>query len=102
MPNLKPRIPNTIQHPTRGKLVCRIFDYGDTVADRYTIAFRAFQPAGSGRIYPYLASGPSPFHPLGFGQYNESDVFLTGKHLGKRVRFEALPVEVQEFIMQTI
>ncbi len=94
-------IKNTIMVNGKRK-VCRIFDYGDTVADRYTIAFKGYRFKGYGMIYPYLASGAAPFHPQGFGQYSESKEFLTGKHLGKRVSFDSLPEQVQQFILQSI
>ena len=96
------RIKNTII--VRGKrLVCRIYDTGPAGPfDRYTIAFKGYRLAGWGMVYPYLASSENPFHPQGFGLYGESRIFLTGKHLGKRVRFEGLPLEVQRFIENNI
>ena len=83
---------------------CRIYDNGVT-ADQYTIAFRGYRdrPEFGGRmIYPYLAAGPQPSHPQGFGQHGESAIFLTGKHLGKRVAFESLPSDVKKFILYNI
>ena len=53
-------------------------------------------------VYPYLASGPNPFHPQGFGLHCESSTFLTGKHLGKRIAFEALPSDVKKFVTNNI
>lgn len=96
------RIKSTIM--VRGKRkVCRIFDTGpEGVFDRYTIAFKGYRVQGYGMVYPYLASSDYPFHPQGFGQHGESKAFITGKHLGKRVRFESLPVEVQRFILDNI
>ena len=96
------RIKNTIN--SRGKaLVCRIYDTGPAGPfDRYTIAFKGYRLAGGGMVYPYLASSDNPCHPQGFGLYAESDTFLTGKHLGKRVRFEDIPLEVQRFILNSI
>ena len=96
------RIKNTIN--SRGKaLVCRIYDTGYAGPfDRYTIAFKGYSLAGGGMVYPYLASSDNPFHPQGFGQYGESSIFLTGRHLGKRVRFEDIPLAVQRFIENNI
>lgn len=96
------RIKNTIN--SRGKrLVCRIYDTGYAGPfDRYTIAFKGYRLAGGGMVYPYLASSDNPFHPQGFGLHAESDTFLTGKHLGKRVRFEDIPLAVQRFIENNI
>lgn len=96
------RIKNTILVNGKRK-VCRIFDTGPNGAfDRYTVAFKGYRVTGCGMIYPYLASSDNPFHPQGFGQHGESSDFLTGKHLGKRVSFESLPEQVQEFILQNI
>lgn len=96
------RIKNTII--SRGKtLVCRIYDLGiDGPCDRYTIAFKGHRVEGYGMVYPYLASSDNPCSPQGFGQHGESNKFLTGKHLGKRVSFEGLPLEVQRFIIDSI
>lgn len=92
---------NTIMVNGKRK-TCRIYDFGDTVADRYTIAFRGYRAHNGLISYPYLASGDAPFHPQGFGQHGESEVFVTGRHLGKRVDFESLPLDVQRFIIQSI
>lgn len=92
---------NTIMVDGKRK-TCRIWDFGDTVADRYTIAFRGLRLTSGRLVYPYLASGPHPFHPLGFGQHTDSDVFMKGKHLGKRIAFEDLPPDVQKFVLQNI
>ena len=83
--------------------VCRIFDLGPGgVFDRYTIAFKGYYVNDYGMVYPYLASSDNPFHPQGFGMHCESREFLTGRHLGKRVSFDALPEQVQDFILQSI
>ena len=96
------KIPNTITVPGRGKLVCRIFDNA-AAFDRYTVAFNAVKDTLRRRLYyPYLAASENPFHPQGFGQHGESEYFLTGKELGKRVSFESLPGDVQKFILQNI
>jgi hypothetical protein len=95
-----PRVLNTIMHPTRGRLVCRIWDLPAS-HDRYTIAFKA-QLSDRVTYYPYLACSENPTHPQGFGQHNESHTFMTGKHLGKRVSFDSLPPAVQAFILRNI
>ena len=96
-----PRINNTIMVEGKRK-VCHIFDIGGASVDRYTIAFKGYRVEGWGMVYPYLASSSHPFHPQGFGQHGESREFLTGKHLGKRVAFDTLPVDVQTFILDNI
>lgn len=100
----KARIKNTIMIDGKRK-VCRIYDAGssdNSPVDRYTIAFKGYRAEGYGMVYPYLASSDHPFHPQGFGQHGESKFFLTGKHLGKRVDFEAMPADVKKFILQSI
>lgn len=92
---------NTIEVDGKRK-TCRIFDAGDSVADRYTVAFRGYRVQGHGMVYPYLAAGPAPFHPQGFGLHCESREFLTGRHLGKRIVFAEVPADVQRFILQSI
>jgi hypothetical protein len=107
--NMKSRIKNTVMKNGK-RYVCRIYDIGRGlpagdyrgVCDRYTIAFKGYYITGYGMVYPYLASNGQPFHPGGFGQYGESRMFLTGKHLGMRVRFEDVPEQVQQFIMQNL
>jgi len=83
--------------------VCRIFDTGaDGSVDRYTIAFKGYRVSGFGMVYPYLASDNTPFHPQGFGQHGESLTSMTGRHLGKRVCFDVLPLQVQQFILENV
>jgi hypothetical protein len=96
------KIPNTIQHPTRGRLVCKIYDNGGETLDRYTVTFKAFHISGYGLCYRYISASDEPFHPLGFGQHGENRTSIDGKHLGNRVMFARLPSGVQKFIMQSI
>lgn len=96
------KVPNTILVAGKRK-VCRIFDVGpDGSFDRYTIAFKGYRVPRGPLIYPYLAASNHPFHPQGFGQHGESEKFLTGRHLGKRITFESCPPDVQKFILQSI
>ena len=83
--------------------VCRIYDTGpDGAFDRYTIAFKGYHVSDYGMVYPYLASSDNPFHPQGFGMRCESRDFLKGEHLGQRISFDALPEQVQDFVLQSI
>ena len=93
------KIKNTIMIEGK-RMVCRIYDTGpDGAFDRYTVAFKSYRVEGYGMVYPYLASSDHPFHPQGFGQHGESSVFLTGKHLGRRIAFDNLPPDVQTFVL---
>lgn len=93
------RIPNTITLDDGRRVVCRIYDAGPELADRYTVALKAQRHPRHGLFWPYLASGPAPFHPMGFGQYGEASSPVRGARLGKRVRFEDVPADVQKFIL---
>ena len=53
-------------------------------------------------IGPYISASEHPFHPQVFGQHGENKDPIDGKHLGKRMAFEAMPKDVQAFIMQSI
>jgi len=95
------RIKNTVMHNGK-RHVCRIFDAGPEMIDRYTVAFKGHYLKAYGMVYPYLAASSLPFHPQGFGQHGEAKQFLTGKHLGRRIRFEDAPTDVQKFICQNL
>ena len=95
------RIKNTIMHNGK-RMVCRIHDSGAGVQDRYTACFKGYRDGAYGMRYPYLACDPFPFHPLGFGQHGETRAFLHGRHLGKRIRFEDCPADVQKFITRNL
>jgi len=95
------RIKNSII--SRGKrLVCRIYDAGPDVFDRYAVAFKGYRLIHYGMVYPYLASSDNPLDPMGFGQHGESRIYLKGRGLGKRVDFDSLPNQVQQFITSNI
>ena len=94
------KVKNTIIVKGKRK-VCRIFDNPE-YSDRYTIAFKGYRLDNRGMVYPYLSSSDAPFSPQGIGQHGEAYIFITGKLLGKRVSFESLPNDVQNFIIQNI
>ena len=106
---MKTRIKNTVTKNGK-RYVCQIWDYGNGLSaedyngpcDRYTVALKGYRVEHYGVVYPYLAASAYPFHPGGFGLHGESKEFLKGKHLGKRIRFEDLPLQVQQFITQNL
>ena len=83
----------------------RCWDNGGETFDRYTI----LPPRGTaGRdlwrkgkkvatVFEGVGASQNPFHPQGFGQLVEA---APGEHLGKRIKFEALPGDVQKFAQQ--
>lgn len=76
----------------------RIYDNGGKTADRYTI----IPPRNAGATYRERASGlwmaagssEHPQHPQGFGQHTSA---MPGSHLGRRIRWDDLPEDVQRF-----
>lgn len=80
--------------------VLRCFDNGGKTWDRYTV----FPPRWAkgykedGRLWCCIASDEHPFHPQGFGQHTGG---IPGPHLGKRVHWDKLPVDVQRFATQS-
>ena len=81
--------------------VLRCYDNGGRSFDRYTILpprwaveYKAGRLAGGGVLWAATASGARPFHPQGFGQYVAA---VAGPQLGRRVRWDTLPADVQKF-----
>lgn len=98
---LKPRIKSTIEHNGKRK-VCRIFDNGGANFFRYMVALKSTKHSRHGIVYPFLLSTDTPFDKNRQGGELLSSQFITGKHLGKRIAFDSLPVDVQKFILNNI
>lgn len=79
----------------------RIYDNDGQTFDRYTVVDlnQVERPSPDGTIYAALGLSRDPFNPLGFCQHCTA---IPGKHLGRRVRFEALPDDVQQAIVQNL
>ena len=73
----------------------RLYDNGGKTFDRYTAVYMN-EPEGRG-VYGARGMSEDPFHPMGFGQYCTA---MPGRHLGKRIAFEALPKDCQRLVMQ--
>lgn len=78
-----------------------IYDNGGKTADRYTVVFtgryakRFDYPAGYTLV---LGMNSYPFHPQGIGMTSEYDRRIdwpTYGHLGKKIKFDALPEDCQ-------
>ena len=85
--------------------VLRCYDNGGRSFDRYTILpphwaveYKAGRRVGVGTLWAAIGSGEHPFHPQGFGMYVQA---VAGAHLGRRVRWDTLPADVQKFARQT-
>lgn len=77
-----------------------IYDNGGATFDRYTAVYLN-QPerSTSGRMFACYGMSADPFSPLGFAQHSTAQL---GKHLGRRIRFDQLPKDVQRAINQGI
>lgn len=79
--------------------VLRIYDNGGKTADRYTIIPPRWAKAHKdGALWEAIGASAQPFHPQGIGQHTSA---MPGKHLGRRIRWDALPADVQEFARQS-
>lgn len=89
------------------RLTIDIWDNGGRTADRYAIAL-----TGTGAVNErgcpltiFLTSSDNPYHPQGVGMRSEITTALFTSpgyghrdRLGKRIRFDELPVPVQRFV----
>ena len=72
----------------------RCYDNGGKTFDRYTVVFMdlpEYQPG----TYAAVGMSEHPFDPQGFGQHCSA---MPGKHLGKRIKLEDLPVDCQKLV----
>lgn len=77
----------------------RIYDNGGRTLDRYTImpprdAGADYREKGPG-MWSAIGASESPFH--GYGQHVTA---AAGSHLGRRIRWDELPADVQAFAAQ--
>ena len=77
----------------------RVYDNGGNTTDRFTIVFTTRIPRG---LYVHCCEAPDT--PQGVWSYNTSEHGLaidrpTYGHLGKRIKFEALPERVYKYIL---
>lgn len=74
-----------------------IYDNGGATFDRFTVVYLEF-PESRGL---YMARGMSErlTHPQGFGQITSA---MPGRHLGRRIKLSALPVECQTVVKRDL
>lgn len=86
------------------RYVCKIWDSGESYFDRFTVVFKSYRI--NGRLTtPYLGLSEKPFHPHGFGchgEFNPHKGEKPGKHLGKRITFESLPIDCQKAVLNDL
>lgn len=79
--------------------VLRVYDNEGETFDRYTIVLTRRQwPADRG-FYTCLGLSSYPTHPQGFSQFSEC---MLGKHLGKRIAWDALPEAIRAHVRARI
>ena len=81
------------------------YDNGGKTMDRYTVVYlnemegRPDLPLHRGNLFAAVGMNEVPFHPQGFGQHCTA---MPGPHLGKRIRFSALPEDCRKLVMQDL
>ena len=76
--------------------ICKIYDNGGKTIDRYTILTEPFY---FGKSCEALGLSDDCDSPQGFSQWSEA---FDGEHLGKEVRFDELPQNVQDHIIRRL
>jgi len=75
----------------------RIYDNGGRTFDQFTVVYMNspahWQHDG---IFQCLGMSEHPTHPQGFGQHGTA---TPGRHLGKMIKFEQLPVDCQNLVL---
>ena len=77
------------------------YDNGCKSFDRFTVVLKEKIDGA----FIFIGMSPNPTHPLGFGQSDQSSSridFPSSSHLGKRIEFEKLPVECQNFVQRAL
>ncbi|MHD0644435.1 hypothetical protein ACYPKM_02210 [Pseudomonas aeruginosa] len=77
----------------------RIYDNGGASFDRYTIVPPRWAKEYKDRHgdWESITARENPFHPMGLGQHCSAQ---PGRHLGKRIHWDELPLDVQRFARQ--
>ena len=90
----------------------RCYDNGGESADRYTVVYSGRYKGRKPGTCQYVGMSDKPFHPQGVGQHGESDSIIDinkagyapaigrRNHLGKRIPYNALPMDCQILVRQ--
>ena len=76
----------------------RIYDNGGKTADRFTAVFMAIPEAASATFYA-VGMDNRPFHPQGVCITGTA---MPGRHLGRRIAFDALPADCQRLVFRIL
>ena len=76
--------------------IYKIYDNGGKTFDRYTVLT---EPYHFGKSCEALGLSDNPTDPQGFSQWGDA---YEGDHLGKEIKFEKLPENIQEHIIERL
>jgi hypothetical protein len=89
--NIPEELKQKIKKQKHGRIIA-IYD-SESFGDRYSVYFNEeFDRQGNKAIY---CMSSNPFHPQGIGQWSAGK---TGKHNGKSISFDRLPLECRQAI----
>lgn len=77
--------------------ILAVYDYGDKVADRYTVILdpkRGFERERDG-LYQALGLSSNPSHPQGVSMFTTSAM---GRNIGRKIAWEELPEKVRKHV----
>lgn len=77
-----------------------IYDNEGKSADRYTVYYNAVEKKDDKNIfYACIGMDDKPFHPQGIGMHSSG---VLGRHNGKRIKFNQLPLDCQKAVNQDL
>jgi hypothetical protein len=96
----KRRYPSFFENDAPKKIRC--YDNGGESADRYTIIFSGNYRKNTDGVFWYIGCSENPFSPIGVGSVGESNTQIDTPsygHLGKKVKYDTLPINVKSYII---
>jgi hypothetical protein len=76
-----------------------IYDNGGSTFDRYTVYFKGRGTIERNGLRMCIGMSEHPTHPQGFGQHTSG---MIGKHNGKKITFDDLPVDCQQLVLSEL
>lgn len=77
----------------------RCYDNGGKTIDRYTVIYMEYPENWSPGCFDARGMSATPTSPDGFGCYTSAK---PGRHLGKRIKFEQLPIQCQLLVLEDL